>query len=155
MAFGIKKYSQIAYSKPDINPYTSEKDIILLHAYDQELKNKKFFAENFVHFERESNKIRPKTLIQPYKNQYIIVNPPYAPPTEEEMDSFALFDQMMNLPHPKYAKRGDIPAFEMIKNSITLHRGCFGGCQFLSIAAHTRKTVSSRSETSILKKFDI
>lgn len=148
----LKDIPQIAYSKPDIDSFTSEKDILLLHPYEEELKNKKFYAENFVYFERESNKIRAKTLIQSYKNQYIIVNPPYAPPTEEEMDSFALFDQMMNLPHPKYAKRGDIPAYEMIKNSITLHRGCFGGCSFCAIAAHQGKQVSSRSETSILEE---
>ena len=70
------------------------------------------------------------------------------------MDSFALFDRMKNAPHPKYLKRGDIPAFEMIKNSITIHRGCFGGCSFCAIAAHQGKAIASRSEESVMREVE-
>lgn len=93
-----------------------------------------------------------KRMIQPYANQLLVINPPNIPLTEVEMDSFALFDVMMNAPHFKYNKRGDIPAFEMIKNSVTIHRGCFGGCSFCAIAAHQGKFISSRSEKSILEE---
>lgn len=125
-------------------------DVLRLHAYQDELKDKRKYGENFVTFETESNKRKQRTLVQPYGNQFLVVRPPYPVATETEMDSFALFDCMMNAPHPKYLKRGDIPAFEMIKNSITLHRGCFGGCSFCAISAHQGKQIASRSNQSIL-----
>lgn len=145
---------QIAFKTENITEYTTKKEVSFLHSYEEELKNRKKYAENFVIFEEESNKIAPHKIIQKHKNQYVIINPPFPPATEEEMDRFALFDKMMNLPHPKYAKRGDIPAFEMIKNSITIHRGCFGGCSFCAIAAHQGKFIASRSQQSILAEID-
>lgn len=144
-----KKMRQIAFVEQNIEPYKNT-DALFLHSYEKELKSKKCFAENFVTFETESNKKQQRTLIQPYSNGFVVINPPFSPTTEQEMDSFALFDSMMNLPHPKYSKRGAIPAFEMIKNSITIHRGCFGGCSFCAIAAHQGKHIASRSEKSIL-----
>lgn len=140
---------QIAYLKNDTAAYAS-KNPILLHDFAAELKDKRKYGENFVLFEKESNKREQRMLIQPYGNQYLIVQPPYPVATEAEMDSFALFDRMMNAPHPKYLKRGPVPAFEMIKNSITIHRGCFGGCSFCAIAAHQGKQIASRSTESIL-----
>lgn len=141
---------QIAYLDHDIRKYDPEQPV-LLHSYSNELKDKRLYGENFVLFETESNKREQRILIQPYEQgQHVVVLPPYPVATEAEMDSFALFDRMMNLPHPKYLKRGDVPAFEMIKNSITLHRGCFGGCSFCAIAAHQGKQIASRSEASIL-----
>lgn len=140
---------QIAYLENNIDNYQEEKPI-LLHSYQDELIDKRKYGEDFVLFETESNKREQRTLIQPYGKQYLVVRPPFPVATEEEMDSFALFDRMMNAPHPKYLKRGDIPAFEMIKNSITMHRGCFGGCSFCAISAHQGKQIASRSNASIL-----
>ncbi len=148
----IKKLRQIAFVTSNIDPYVS--DAIQLHSFQDELRDNRKYGENFVLFEQESNKKNAKTLIQPYQEGYLVVLPPYPLPTQEEMDEWALFDVMMNAPHPKYAKRGDIPAFEMIKNSITIHRGCFGGCSFCTISAHQGKFIASRSESSILKEVE-
>lgn len=148
-----KKIPQIAFLEQDITSYKNS-NAIILHSYEKELNSKKFYGDNFTKIETEWNKIEQNVVIQPYNNSFIVVNPPFPPPTEQEMDSYALFDSMLNLPHPKYAKRGEIPAFEMIKNSITIHRGCFGGCSFCAIAAHQGKHISSRSETSILKEVE-
>lgn len=145
----LRECQQIAFLDKSIDHYESETPI-LLHSYQDELKDKRKYGENFVLFETESNKRVQRTLIQPYKEGYLIVRPPFPVATESEMDSFALFDRMMNAPHPKYLKRGDIPAFEMIKNSITLHRGCFGGCSFCAISAHQGKQIASRTNQSIL-----
>ncbi|MCQ2284478.1 MAG: YgiQ family radical SAM protein [Bacteroidales bacterium] len=145
----LKDCLQIAFLDNDSKPYTPE-ETIRLHSYKDELKDKRKYGENFVLFETESNKRAQRTLIQPYDKQFLVVRPPFPVATEAEMDSFALFDRMMNAPHPKYIKRGDIPAFEMIKNSITLHRGCFGGCSFCAISAHQGKQIASRSNNSIL-----
>lgn len=141
---------QIGFISNNINNYTDKKDTIILHSFEEESKNKQFYAEDFVIFETESNKRQQKRLIQPYKDEFVIINPPFDTPTEEEMDKYSFFDRMMNAPHPKYIKRGPIPAYEMIKNSINIHRGCFGGCSFCAIAAHQGKSVASRSEANIL-----
>ena len=143
---------QIAHLEKNIPAALSQENTIFLHSFEKEKENKKFYGENFVKFETESNKQIQKTLVQKYETGYLIVNPPFPPATTEEMDEMALFDVMMNRPHPKYAKRGDIPAFEMIKNSITIHRGCFGGCGFCAIAAHQGKTICSRSPESVLRE---
>lgn len=149
----LSECKQIAYLDNSIEKYSDEKPIVL-HSYKDELASKRKYGEDFVAFETESNKREQRTLVQPYDEQYLIVRPPYPVATEEEMDSFALFDRMMNAPHPKYLKRGDIPAFEMIKNSITMHRGCFGGCSFCAISAHQGKQIASRSNQSILAEVD-
>ncbi len=140
---------QIAYFDTEISKYADKKPL-QLHSYSEELLDKRRYGENFVQFETESNKREQRILIQPYDKQFLVVQPPFPVATEAEMDSFALFDRMMNAPHPKYLKRGDIPAFEMIKNSITMHRGCFGGCSFCAISAHQGKQIASRSDESIL-----
>lgn len=148
-----KSIRQVAY----LEPISLKKSLItdqdlVLHSFEQELTHKKMYGENFVAFEKETNKMHQKRMIQPYANQLLVINPPNSPLTELEMDTFALFDVMMNAPHFKYNKRGNIPAFEMIKNSVTIHRGCFGGCSFCAIAAHQGKFISSRSEKSILEE---
>ena len=145
----LSECHQIAYMDKDGENYR-QAHCIRLHSYEAELKDKRKYGEDFVKFETESNKREQRTLVQPYGERLLIVLPPYPVATEAEMDSFALFDRMMNAPHPKYLKRGEIPAFEMIKNSITLHRGCFGGCSFCAIAAHQGKQIASRSDESIL-----
>lgn len=148
-----RKINQVAFLCDHPQSYIApEEQIITLQSYEKERSSKKVYAENFVTFEKETNKRVQKKMIQKYNDQTLIINPPFAPLNEREMDQFALFDKMMNAPHPKYAKRGDIPAFEMIKNSITIHRGCFGGCSFCAIAAHQGKFISSRSEKSIIEE---
>jgi len=124
---------------------------ISLHSYEKCLADKKLFAENFVKFEKESNKMVSARLSEASGNLNIIINPPFMPMEEEEADrSYDL--PYMYLPHPKYNKKEDIPAWEMIKFSVNIHRGCFGGCSFCAIAAHQGKQIVSRSESSILKE---
>ncbi|MBO4645662.1 MAG: YgiQ family radical SAM protein [Bacteroidales bacterium] len=141
---------QIAFVTNRPADYCDKSEALVLHPFEKELSNKRFYGENFVAFETESNKKTQRVIIQPYNRKSLLMMPPYPPATEEEMDSYALFDVMMNAPHPKYAKRGSIPAWEMIQNSITIHRGCFGGCSFCAITAHQGRFISSRSEKSIL-----
>ncbi|PCE62659.1 YgiQ family radical SAM protein [Sediminicola luteus] len=117
------------------------------------LRNKKKFAANFKVVEQESNKIQAKRIFQGVNQKTLVINPPYPTMTEDEID--ASFDlPYTRLPHPKYNKRGPIPAFEMIKFSINIHRGCFGGCSFCTISAHQGKFIASRSQESILKEVD-
>jgi uncharacterized radical SAM protein YgiQ len=126
------------------------KDIIL-NSYEKCLDDKKAFAENFVKFERESNRMDAARLTEHSGKYRIIVNPPFEPMNEPEADrSYDL--PYMYLPHPRYNKKGPIPAYEMIKFSVNIHRGCFGGCSFCAIAAHQGKEIVSRSEESILRE---
>ncbi|MBR2193447.1 MAG: YgiQ family radical SAM protein [Bacteroidaceae bacterium] len=125
-------------------------DDIVLHSHEECLKNKLFQAENFRHIEEESNKYEAQRIVQKVGNQYAVVFPPYQPMTQDELDrSFDL--PYTRLPHPKY-KGKRIPAYEMIKFSVCLHRGCFGGCAFCTISAHQGKFITSRSKESILKE---
>lgn len=117
------------------------------------LANKKTFAANFKYIEQESNKLFADRLLQKIEDSTLVINPPFATMTEKEIDhSFDL--PYTRLPHPKYEKRGAIPAFEMIKFSINVHRGCFGGCSFCTISAHQGKFIASRSKESILKEVE-
>jgi uncharacterized radical SAM protein YgiQ len=126
---------------------------ISLHPFEKCVKDKNLFAENFVKFEKESNKIGSARLSEDSAGLKVIINPPFPPMGEEEADrSFDL--PFMYLPHPRYNKKEDIPAYEMIKFSVNIHRGCFGGCSFCAIAAHQGKQVISRSERSILKEVE-
>ena len=125
-------------------------DDILLHSHEECLQNKKAEAENYRHIEEESNKMHAQRLIQQVGNMYAVVNPPYPPMTTAELD--ASFDlPYTRLPHPKY-KNKRIPAYEMIKHSVNLHRGCFGGCAFCTISAHQGKFVVCRSKRSIMNE---
>ncbi len=124
-----------------------------LASHEACLANKKTYASNFKYIEQESNKLYANRLIQEIGDNYLFINPPFPTMTEKEID--ASFDlPYTRLPHPKYQKRGAIPAFEMIKFSINMHRGCFGGCSFCTISAHQGKFIASRSKASILKEVD-
>ena len=132
------------------NSYTPQPDDIVLHSHEECLRNKRSQAENFRHIEEQSNMMHAKRLIQQVGSQYVVVNPPYPPMTTAELD--ASFDlPYTRLPHPKY-KGKRIPAYEMIKHSVNIHRGCFGGCAFCTISAHQGKFISCRSKESILKE---
>ncbi|MFK7833479.1 MAG: YgiQ family radical SAM protein [Winogradskyella sp.] len=117
------------------------------------LSDKKKYASNFKVIEQESNKLAARRIFQKVEDKLLMINPPYPTMTEAEID--ASFDlPYTRLPHPKYNKRGPIPAFEMIKTSINIHRGCFGGCSFCTISAHQGKFIASRSKESILREVD-
>ena len=125
-------------------------DDIVLHSHEECLRNKKAQADNFRHIEEESNKMHAQRLLQAVDNKYAVVNPPYPPMTSDELDrSFDL--PYTRLPHPKY-KGKRIPAYEMIKFSVNLHRGCFGGCAFCTISAHQGKFIACRSKRSIVEE---
>ncbi len=126
---------------------------IELPSFTECLNDKKAFARAFREIENESNKMSAKRLIQPTGNVAVIVNPPYPTMTTAEVD--AAYDlPYTRLPHPKYNKRGVIPAYEMIRHSVNIHRGCFGGCSFCTLAMHQGKFIASRSEESIMKEVE-
>ena len=138
---------QLAYLTKEVLP--QEGDIILF-SHEECLKDKKKQAANFRHIEEESNKYAASRILQTIGKQTVVVNPPYSPLTEAELDrSFDL--PYTRLPHPKY-KGKRIPAYDMIKFSVNIHRGCFGGCAFCTISAHQGKFIVSRSKESILKE---
>ena len=123
---------------------------LVLHSYERCLEEPRSFAENFHQIEIHANMLTPQTLVEPVGDGYVRVNPPLPPATTEEMDSF--WDlPFTKKPHPRY-KGKRIPAYDMIKDSIITHRGCFGGCNFCTIAAHQGEFIQSRSEESILKE---
>ncbi len=152
----MRDIPQTAYLHPrkaDLPVPTAGWVDLKLSSHERCQRNKVAFAANFKHVEQESNKVNARRLIQGVADHNLVINPPYPPMTEVEIDrSFDL--PYTRMPHPKYNKRGSIPAYEMIKFSINMHRGCFGGCSFCTISAHQGKFVSSRSETSIMKEVE-
>lgn len=145
----MRKIPQIAFymsGKPKV------KDAIVLSSYEECLKSKEAFARNFHIIETQANMMHPSVIVEPVMDGYVQVNPPYPLSSEAEMDSFWNLP-FTKLPHPRY-KGKHIPAYEMIKYSINTHRGCFGGCNFCTIAAHQGKFIQSRSEASILKEIN-
>jgi uncharacterized radical SAM protein YgiQ len=143
----IRDLPQTVYLASDIQPTA---DDIILHSHEECLRNKRSQAENFRHIEEQSNMIHAQRLIQAINGRYVVVNPPYPPMTTEELD--ASFDlPYTRQPHPKY-KGKRIPAYDMIKHSVNIHRGCFGGCAFCTISAHQGKFIACRSKESILKE---
>lgn len=143
----IADIPQMAYLEKEVAP---QKGDITLFSHEECLEDKKKEAANFRHIEEESNKYEASRILQKVEDRTVVVNPPYPPMTEAELDrSFDL--PYTRLPHPKY-KGKRIPAYDMIKFSVNLHRGCFGGCAFCTISAHQGKFIVSRSKESILKE---
>ena len=138
---------QMAYlSGPD----ERRQDDIVLYSHEECLRDKRKQAANFRHVEEESNKWVAKRILQRTGGATVVVNPPYPPLTEAELDR--VYDlPFTRLPHPKY-KGKRIPAYDMIKHSVNIHRGCFGGCAFCTISAHQGKFIVSRSQESILRE---
>ena len=143
----IKDLRQTAVITPENelpHAHESATDLVLL-SHEECLQDKKKQSRNFFHVEEESNRYEARRLWQKYKNSVIKVNPPYPPMSENEID--ASFDlPYTRLPHPKY-KGKNIPAYEMIKFSVNLHRGCFGGCAFCTISGPSRQIHSLPLET--------
>ena len=143
----IRKIPQLAFL---MSGSCNLKDALFLRSYEQCLSDRRALAENFNQIETHANMMHPSVIIEPVGKGYVQVNPPYPPADEKTMDSF--WDlPFTKLPHPRY-KGKRIPAYDMIKFSINTHRGCFGGCNFCTIAAHQGKFIQSRSEESILKE---
>lgn len=147
----IKDIPQTVYiaSKNDISGGIKPDDIII-HSHEECLQNKKAQAENFRYIEEESNKIHAQRILQGLDGKFVVVNPPYPPMLQDELDHVYNLPYT-RLPHPKY-KNKRIPAYEMIKFSVNIHRGCFGGCAFCTISAHQGKFIVSRSKESILNE---
>jgi uncharacterized radical SAM protein YgiQ len=137
----------------DVPKNRNWKDIELV-SHEVCLNDRKIYAQNFKIIEEQSNRWHAARLIQAVGDRKIIINPPFLPMSSKELD--ASFDlPYTRLPHPKYKDKGNIPAFEMIKFSINIHRGCFGGCSFCTISAHQGKFIASRSKESILKEVEL
>ncbi|MHC4453927.1 MAG: YgiQ family radical SAM protein [Planctomycetota bacterium] len=148
----VKQTAYILDQNRDVPKNKKWKDITI-NSHKNCLEDKKAFAANFKRVEQESNKVFANRIIQNISEKTLIINPPFKTMTEKEIDSS--FDlPYTRLPHPKYKKRGAIPAYEMIKFSINMHRGCFGGCSFCTISAHQGKFIASRSQKSILNEVD-
>ena len=147
----IRDIPQTVYiSQKDDIPGGIREDDIVLHSHEECLKNKRSQAENFCHIEEQSNIMHAQRLLQGVDGRYVVVNPPYPPMTTAELD--ASFDlPYTRQPHPKY-KNKRIPAYDMIKYSVNIHRGCFGGCAFCTISAHQGKFIACRSKESILRE---
>lgn len=143
----IRRIPQLAFR---MSGKSKVKDAIILNSFERCRDDKRAFAENFHKIETYANMLQPPVLIEPVGDGYVQINPPYPPAEEKEMDSF--WDlPFTKLPHPRY-KGKRIPAYDMIKFSINTHRGCFGGCNFCTIAAHQGKFIQTRSEESIVKE---
>ncbi len=143
----IEKIPQLAFYRKG---ECKVRDALLLHSYEKCLADKKAFAENFRQIEIQANMLHPQVIVEPACGGYVQINPTLEPATEQEMDSF--WDlPFTRRPHPRYKFRR-IPAWDMIKDSIITHRGCFGGCNFCTISVHQGKFIQSRSEEGILKE---
>ncbi|MBF6627329.1 MAG: YgiQ family radical SAM protein [Proteiniphilum sp.] len=147
----INDIPQTAFLRSDnqvpVNPFSEE---VQLYSHEECLKEKLKQAKNFRMVEEQSNRLSAARILQKVDDRTLVVNPPFPPMKEEEID--ASFDlPYTRLPHPKY-KEKLIPAYEMIKFSVNLHRGCFGGCAFCTISAHQGKFIASRSKRSIIEE---
>ena len=144
---------QIGYLRPASEESKIRKDDdIVLSSFEKSLKDKVAYAVDFKTIEEESNKWHAHRILQRMGDKLLIVNPQYEPWTQAEVD-FSFDLPYTRLPHPRY-KDKPIPAYEMIRHSVNLHRGCFGGCSFCTISAHQGKFVVSRSEESIMREIE-
>ena len=151
----LRTLKQVAFlqDKSEELPKNKNWETVEMSSHEDCLSDKIKYAANFKIVEVESNKWQANRIIQNVGEQVLVINPPYKTMTENEIDK--TFDlPYTRLPHPKYKNRGAIPAYDMIKFSINMHRGCFGGCSFCTISAHQGKFIASRSEKSILAEVD-
>jgi len=149
----IREIPQIGYfvHDPTVIPEIEGLESIILNSHLDCLNSKKSFAQNFRIIEETSNVLSAPRLIQDTGRGIVVINPTLPPTSTTDLDDIHDLP-FTRLPHPKYWKKPLIPAFEMIRFSVNIHRGCFGGCAFCTISAHQGKFVQSRSENSILKE---
>ncbi len=140
----LQEHPQTVFLKQNIPTYIN---FIEIPSYEECIASKEKFALAYRLIEENSSHRLPKTLVQKHGQQYVVVYPP-ATITTADLDYYYSLPYT-KLPHPKYNKKPPIPAYEMIKNSITIHRGCFGGCSFCSLAIHQGKFIVSRSPENI------
>lgn len=151
----LRKIRQVGFlaDRKYVDRIPSE-ELLMLRSFEECRSDKDAFCDNFVKMEVESNRLGEfKTIVEPVGDKFTVINPPFTRLSQAEIDnSFDL--PYTRLPHPRYLGKGEIPAFEMIKFSVNIHRGCFGGCSFCTISAHQGKFISSRSERSILAEIE-
>ncbi|HPD96053.1 MAG: YgiQ family radical SAM protein [Bacteroidales bacterium] len=148
----LRSIRQLAFIDSNIEKYRKNERNVVLNSFEECCSDKKKFGANFKIIETESNKVNAVTIVEPFADKCIVVNPPLPLPTTEETDNWYKLP-FTRLPHPRY-KGKNIPAWEMIKFSVNIHRGCFGGCSFCTISAHQGKFIVSRSEESILDEIE-
>jgi len=147
----IKTINQLAYLHNNDHALDFKEGFVELASHQKCVKDKALFAEAFALTENEFNKTRPLTIIQKVYDKTVVVNPTFGPISEKELDGIYELP-FLRKPHFKYKEK--ITAFEMIKDSVTIHRGCFGGCSFCTLAAHQSKFISSRSEKSVINELE-
>ncbi len=146
---------QTAYLAPKGNvPKNKNWEDLRLASYEECLASKRTQIENCRKVDIECNKWFQRRILQDVAEQTVVINPAYPPMEYGELDESFEYPYARE-PHPRYKKRGNIPAFDMIKFSINTHRGCFGGCSFCAINAHQGKFIASRSRESILREVDL
>lgn len=145
----IKQLPQLAYAIP-LEDFEAKEGDFELNSHEACIADKLCYAKNFRQIEEQSNSLNAHRLTQKVGDQVIVVNPPYPLPTTEEVDKYYALPYT-RLPHPRYQGKV-IRAYEMIKHSINMHRGCFGGCAFCTISAHQGKFIVSRSKESIVEE---
>ena len=136
-----------------LDHHPTDEDVMELHSHEKCLNDKRAYAENFKSIEEASNSMSPPKLLQAVGKRYLIVNEPFTSLSTEDHDAVYQLP-FTRLPHPKYKKRGEIPAYTMIRHSVNIHRGCFGGCSFCTISMHQGKFIQSRSEKSVLQEVE-
>lgn len=124
---------------------------ITLPSYEEAKKDKLKFIEMFHLFYQNSDPITTRGLCQQQDTRYLIQNPPSEHLSTRELDAIYQMDYERAV-HPYHQKQGAVRALETIKFSLTSHRGCYGECNFCSVAVHQGRTVLSRSESSIIKE---
>lgn len=146
----LRSLIQVASLFPATAIPVEDENNIILHPFEECLEDKRKQSQNFKHIEQQSNRYEGAVLWQRHGDMAVRVNPMHPPMTTGEID--ASFDlPYMRYPHPRY-KGKHIPAYDMIRHSVNMHRGCFGGCAFCTISAHQGKFIASRSRESILKE---
>lgn len=151
----LYKIPQIAYTVPasETIPETHGWKTVELPSHEEVSENKMHFAKAFRIWEECSNRLDPARIVQRYGDQIVVINPPFPVLNNEELDR--VYDlPFTRQPHPRYMKRGAIPAYEMIRNSITIHRGCFGGCSFCTISGHQGRFIGSRTAQSVTREIN-
>lgn len=146
----LRSLMQVASLFPATAIPVEDENNIILHPFEECLEDKRKQSQNFKHIEQQSNRYAGAVLWQRHGDKAVRVNPMHPPMTTGEIG--ASFDlPYMRYPHPRY-KGKHIPAYDMIRHSVNMHRGCFGGCAFCTISAHQGKFIASRSRESILKE---
>ena len=151
----LNSIPQTAYLAPKGNvPKNNHWEDLRLASYEECTASKRTQMENCRKVDIECNKWFQRRILQDVAEQTVVINPAYPPLEYGELDESFEYPYARE-PHPRYKKRGAVPAFDMIKFSINTHRGCFGGCSFCAINAHQGKFIASRSRESILREVDL